>query len=57
MKFIGDNPSHEDQSGNTTRAIETTSKPQLYEFEASQVINSTQTQPTQDNSKKKSTIC
>ena len=59
MQFIGDNPLHEDQSGNATRATETTiaNLSQLYEFEASQVINPTKTQPTQDNDKKKSTIC
>ena len=56
---MGDNPPHEDQSGNTTNAIETTiaNLSQLYEFEASQMINPTQTQLTQDNGKKKSTIC
>ena len=36
LQFIGDNPPHEDQSGNTTRATETTIiyLSQLYEFEA-----------------------
>ena len=60
MQFIGDyNLPHEDQSGNTTRVTKTTiaNLSQLYEFEASHVINSKQTQPTKDNGKKKSTIC
>ena len=58
LQFIGDNPPYEDQSGNTTRATEITiaNLSQLYEFEASHVLNPTQTQPTQDNNKKKSTI-